>query len=78
MSSITGIPGSIPARTIALTKERPRGYDSAEEVKNRAGATTSNETAAERRALNRLDKVLDAHRPPRSDVPRGFYIDLNI
>ena len=78
MSSITGIPGNIPARAIALTTERPRGYDTAAEVKNRAGATPSNETPAERKALNRLDTVLDSQRPPRPDVPRGFYINLNI
>ena len=69
---------SIPARAIALTSERPRGYSSAEQVRNRAAVTNPNETPHERRALNRLDKVLDNVTAPRPDVPRGYYLDIKV
>jgi hypothetical protein len=69
---------SIPARAIALTSERPRGYSSAEQVRNRAAVTNPNETPHERRALNRLDKVLDNVTAPRADVPRGYYLDIKV
>ena len=69
---------SIPARVIAPTSERSRGYSSAEQVRNRAAVTNSNETPHERRALNRLDKVLDNVTVPRPDVPRGYYLDIKV
>ena len=69
---------SIPARAIAPTSERSRGYLSAEQVRNRAAVTNSNETPHERRALSRLDKVLDNVNTPRPDVPRGYYLDIKV
>jgi len=69
---------SISARTIALTNERPRGYSTAEQVRNRAAVTNSNETPHERRALSRLNKVMDSVNTPRGDVPRGFYLDIKV
>lgn len=69
---------SIPERAIAPTSERSRGYSSAEQVRNRAAVTNSNETPHERRALNRLDKVLDNVATPRPDVPRGYYLDIKV
>ena len=69
---------SIPERAIAPTRERSRGFSSAEQVRNRAAVTNSNETPHERRALNRLDKVLDNITAPRPDVPRGYYLDIKV
>jgi hypothetical protein len=69
---------SIPAHAFAPTSERSRGYSSAEQVRNRAAVTNSNETPHERRALNRLDKVLDNITAPRPDVPRGYYLDIKV
>jgi hypothetical protein len=67
---------SIPARAIALGSERPKGYSTAEQVRNRAAVTNPNETPHERRALDRLDKILANVNPPRADVPRGYYLDI--
>ena len=67
---------SIPARAIALNSERPKGYSTAEQVRNRAAVTNPNETPHERRALDRLDKILANINPPRADVPRGYYLDI--
>ncbi len=69
---------TISARTMALTQERPRGYSGAEEVRNRAAVTNSNETPHERRALNRLNKVLGQENAPRPDVPVGYYLDIRV
>ena len=63
---------------IAPTSERSRGYSSAEQVRNRAAVTNSSETPHERRALHRLDKVLDNVTAPRPDVPRGYYLDIKV
>ena len=69
---------SIPVWAITPTSERSRSYSSAEQVKNRAAVTNSNETPHERRALNRLDKVLDNLTAPRPGVPRGYYLDIKV
>ena len=68
----------LPSRAIAINSDRPRGYRLAEEVRNRAAATNHNETPHERRALLRLEKVLSNKDTPRTDVPRGFYLDIKI
>jgi hypothetical protein len=69
---------TIPARVIVPTRERSSGYLSAEQVRNRAAVTNSLETPHERRALNRLDKVLDKVTAPRPDVPKGYYLDIKV
>jgi hypothetical protein len=69
---------SIPARAIVPTSEHSRGYFSAEQVRNRAAVTNSNETPHERRALSRLGKVLDNDTAPRPDVPKGYYLDIKV
>ncbi len=69
---------SIPARAIALTSERPQGYSSAEQVRNRAAVSNPNETPHERKALTRLNKVLSNVNMPRPDVPRGYYLDIKV
>ncbi|MBC8445243.1 MAG: hypothetical protein H8D75_01250 [Rhodospirillaceae bacterium] len=69
---------SIPARAIALTNDRPRGYSTAEQVRNRAAFSNPNETPHERKALNRLNKVLENVNMPRPDVPRGYYLDIKV
>ena len=69
---------SIPARAIALTSDRPRGYSTAEQVRNRAAVSNPNETPHERRALTRLNKTLENTHMPRTDVPRGYYLDIKV
>jgi len=69
---------NIPQHLIALTPERPPGYAQADDARNRAAITEQRPNDHERKALTRLDKVLDAKRPPRQDVPRGFYLDIRV
>lgn len=69
---------SILTRAIVPTSEHSRGYFSAEQVRNRAAVTNSNETPHERRALIRLGKVMDKDIAPRPDVPKGYYLDIRV
>ncbi len=69
---------TISPRTISLNSERPRGYSGVEDVRNRAAVTKSSETALQRRALSRLERVLGPGQPPNTDVPRGFYLDITV
>ena len=78
MLSIMNQMSSIPVKAIVPTSEHSHGYFSAEQVRNRAAVTNSNETPHERRALIRLDKALDNDTPPRLDVPKGYYLDIKV
>lgn len=69
---------SISPRTISLNSERPRGYSGADEVRNRAAVTSSTDSPLQRRALNRLDQILVPGQEPKTDVPRGFYLDIKV
>lgn len=50
----------------------------AQEAGTRAAVTQSSETPATQGALNRLDRVLRGGHAPRSDVPRGYYINIQV
>ena len=62
------------------TVQRANGYqaDSGHQVRARAAVTNRNQTEEERHGLRRLNQVLDADRPLRDDVPRGFYLNLRV
>jgi len=68
----------ISPRAISLNSERPRGYSGAEDVRNRAAVTKGGGSPLERRALNRLEQILSPGQPPKTDVPRGFYLDITV
>ncbi|MBL6957356.1 MAG: hypothetical protein ISR52_00115 [Rhodospirillales bacterium] len=65
---------------LAMIQEarRPRGYQAAREVTARASVTESNETPRNRKALDRLEQFMDAGKAPRDDVPRGFYLNIQV
>ena len=69
---------SIPAQTNVPTSQYSHGYLSAEQVRNRAAVTNVNETPHERRALHRLDKMLDGNPVLRPNVPKGYYLDIKV
>jgi len=62
------------------TVSRTGGYqaESVREVRARAAVTDQRESEAERRGLRRLNQVLDQDRPLREDVPRGFYLNIQV
>lgn len=67
--------GDSPARSTAT---RPRGYDATREVRARARVLNEPDNERTRRALDRLDRILASDEPLRSDVPRGYYLDILI
>ena len=71
-------PAHITTPPVALGGDRPAGYDSARDVKVRAAAGRQSESPEERNALSRLARVLAAGDPPPADVPRGFYLNIQV
>ncbi|GAB6051831.1 hypothetical protein JCM17960_06510 [Magnetospira thiophila] len=60
----------------AAAGTRPRGYQAARDVENRARTLSQETTEQERYAFMRLDRVLSSGEALRSDVPRGYYLNL--
>ena len=71
-------PAHITNPPVALGGDRPAGYDSARDVKVRAVVGRQSESPEERNALSRLARVLAAGDPPAADVPRGFYLNIQV
>ena len=59
---------------------RRDGYqsDAIREVRARASTVNQGSTIEERRGLQRLNHVLDQDQPARVNVPRGFYINIEV
>jgi len=59
---------------------RRNGYqsDSAREVRARASTVEQASSIEERRGLRRLNHVLDQDQPARANVPRGFYLNIEV
>ncbi|MCW8916679.1 MAG: hypothetical protein OQK24_12625 [Magnetovibrio sp.] len=82
MSDITNV--SIP---VVRPSVQPRGsnngaqangYQNADEVNRRASVLNAEDSPQNIASLNRLDRILSADKPLRTDVPRGFYLDLKV
>jgi hypothetical protein len=54
------------------------GYGNANEVARQAAATQPMAAPEFERAVGRLNKVLDSGAAPRTDVPRGFYLNIRV
>ena len=67
----------VQSRPIIQDKSRA-SYQSAREVEQQARVTKTADTPEFRRALDRLNRVLDEDKPLRDDVPRGYYLNLVI
>lgn len=48
------------------------------EVRARASAVDQGASAEERKGLRRLNQVLDQDQPLRENVPRGFYLNIEV
>ena len=59
---------------------RPGLYqaESVREVKARAAVIPQDTTQQERDGLTRLNRILGQDRPLRRDVPRGFYLNIQV
>ena len=59
-------------------KQALSGYEASKEVDRQARITKPMDEPAFRRALAKLDQTLDADKPFRDDVPRGFYLNIRV
>ncbi len=57
---------------------QPRAYAEAREVRALAAVTQNAESPETKKALGRLGRVLASSQPPRTDVPRGFYVNIQV
>ena len=59
---------------------RRNGYQSnaAREIRARASTVDQGSSIEERRGLRRLNHVLDRDQPARANVPRGFYLNIEV
>ena len=71
-------PAHITNPPVALGGDRPAGYHTAGDVKVRAAAGRQSDSPEERTALSRLVRVLAAGDPPTADVPRGYYLNIQV
>jgi|APSaa5957512535_1039671.scaffolds.fasta_scaffold503412_2 hypothetical protein len=53
-------------------------YEGARDVRARASVATNDDTPALRRAIDHLDKILATGRAPKTEVPRGFYLNIKV
>ena len=60
--------------------KQPNVYqgDTVRQVRARAESIPQNTTPEERDGLRRLNQILDQDRPLRDNVPRGFYLNIEI
>lgn len=74
------ISGQIPAPSVApaLIPTQNQGYQKAGEVRGRAAASQSPDTDEIQRGLLRLNQILDTNQPLNTDVPRGFYLNIQV
>lgn len=68
----------IVGNALSATGQVPRGYREVSEVRMRAALTRSNPNDEAGRAMARLARTLDAGQPLRTDVPRGFYLNIRV
>ena len=54
------------------------GYRAGQEAGSRARVSVPMDGPEVRRAVDKLNRVLDSGRPLRPDVPRGFYLNLRV
>jgi len=61
---------------ILNTIRRPSNQGTTHEVQLRANVMRGNDTPEQQIAVKKLDRALGAGEPPRTDVPRGYYLNI--
>ncbi len=64
------IPGSL--------SEIPRTLQTVRDARVRAAALTEPESEVERKAMSRLTRVLSSDEPLNTEVPRGYYLNIQV
>lgn len=72
----------ITAQSAAAAAPQPappsHAYAAGHEVRALASITHNAQSPETQRALGRLERVLTAGEPLRTDVPRGFYLNIRV
>ncbi len=71
-------PAHITNPPVALGGDRPAGHDTTRDVRVRAAAGRRSDSPEEGNAVSRLARVVAAGDPPATDVPRGFYLNIQV
>ncbi len=71
---------TIASAKLSLQTVRQNSYqsDALREIRARASVVNQGASAEERRGLRRLNQVLDQGQPPQDNVPRGYYLNIEI
>lgn len=71
-------PLSINGPTVAPPGPKTPGYREAHQVRIRAAVTRPSDPPAVQKAITRLDQIMESGRALRGDVPRGFYLNIQV
>ncbi|MCP5366192.1 MAG: hypothetical protein H6907_08935 [Hyphomicrobiales bacterium] len=71
-------PAALGTDIAAATGARPRAYQAAREVERRAAVTQGDDNPRNRAALQRLGQLLASGRPLDDNVPRGYYLNIQV
>ena len=71
-------PININGPAVAPLGTKAQGYREAHQVRIRAAATRPSDPPMVQKAITRLDQIMESNRPLRGDVPRGFYLNIEI
>lgn len=69
---------NISRQAVTQLGHSPSSFKTASEARIRAGAIQQPISQEEQTGLARLNKTMAAGRPMRSDVPRGYYLNIRV
>jgi len=67
---------SISTPPTLTTIRRPTNYGATHDVQLRANVSRGNDTPEQQIAVKRLDRAMSEGDTPRTDVPRGYYLNI--
>ena len=71
-------PISINGPAVAPPGGKTQDYREAHQVRIRAAATRPSDPPEVQKAMTRLDQIMVSGRTPRADVPRGYYLNIQV
>ena len=66
---------TLPSTSIA---DIPRTLQTIRDIKARASVSADPESEVERKAMNRLARALTSGEPLNTEVPRGYYLNIQV
>lgn len=69
---------TLPPLTPGSLSEIPRTLQTVRDARVRAAALTEPENEVERKAMSRLTRVLSSDEPLNTEVPRGYYLNIQV